>query len=120
MSKQTAKSAHSIDPKHSAAMFAALGDETRLRLLVRLRTGQSQSITQLAIGLPVTRQAVTKHLRVLEQAKLVSAQHCGRERKFVARSSGLVEAQAALQAISQQWDDLLERLKSHVERQLDD
>ncbi len=99
-------------------MFAALGDETRLRLLVKLGTGEAKSITQLALDLPVTRQAVTKHLRVLERASLVTQQIQGRERRFLACHQGITEAHAALDSISKQWDDVLHRLKYHIESAL--
>ena len=98
-----------------AKLFAALGDETRLQLLVKLGTGTPQSITQLTLDLPLTRQAVTKHLRVLEQAQLVSQEIHGRERRYTARASGIEEAQTALAVIAQQWDDALLRLKNFVE-----
>ena len=95
-------------------MFAALGDETRLNLLVMLSTGVPQSIKQLTMDVPFTRQAVTKHLRVLEAANFVTQKTHGRERRFVARPTGLEEAQLALKAIAQQWDDALARLKNCV------
>ncbi len=100
----------------TAAIFAALGDETRLRLLIKLSTGVPQSIKQLSIDLPVTRQAVTKHLRVLEGADLVTQESHGRERHFVARQAGIDEARAALQVIAKQWDDALGRLKNLIEK----
>lgn len=115
MSNRMAKRSRPIDPRRSASVFAALGDETRLRLLAKLGRGEAQSITQLAVNLPVTRQAVTKHLRILERAKLVTEEPQGRERRFVARPAGIDEVQAALRAISQQWDDALGRLKAFVE-----
>ena len=96
-------------------MFAALGDETRLQLLVKLGTGEAQSIKQLAMGSPVTRQAITKHLRVLETAKFVTQEVHGRERRFIARQTGIDEAHAALKFLAKQWDDALLRLKQFVE-----
>ncbi len=96
-------------------MFAALGDETRLQLLVKLGTGVPQSIKQLTMDLPVTRQAVTRHLRVLETAKFVTQETYGRERRFVACQEGLDEAQDALKNIAQQWGDALQRLKQFLE-----
>lgn len=115
MSKQTLKRPSKSVVKRNASIFAALGDETRLTLLIKLGTGEPQSIKQLTIDLPVTRQAVTKHLRVLESAKLVSQEAHGRERRFVAQQSGIERAQAALLLIAQQWDDALVRLKAFVE-----
>ena len=101
--------------RRSATVFAALSDETRLKLLVKLGAGAPQCIKQLTIDLPVTRQAVTKHLRVLESAKLVRQEVHGRERRFVACRAGLEEAHAALDAIAQQWNEALVRLKHFVE-----
>ena len=115
MSKQTLKCPSKSIVRRNASIFAALGDETRLRLLIKLGTGEPQSIKQLTIDLPVTRQAVTKHLRVLESAKLVSQTAHGRERRFVAQQSGIEQAHAALRMIAQQWDDALARLKAFAE-----
>ncbi len=96
-------------------IFSALGDETRLHLLLKLGTGTPQSIKQLTMTLAVTRQAVTKHLRVLEGANFVTQETRGRERRFVARRAAIDEAQAALGAIADQWEDALLRLKQFVE-----
>lgn len=115
MSKQTPDRPGQSDTHRQAVVFAALGDETRLQLLTRLGTGGPQSIKQLTLGLPVTRQAVTKHLRVLENAHLVTQKAHGRERRFIVRQAAIAEAQAALKVIGQQWDDALVRLKNFVE-----
>ena len=97
-----------------AAVFAALGDPVRLRLLARM--GDGGSITQLAAGLPITRQAITRHLRVLERAKLIEARRLGREVRFVARPARLRQAKGWLDDVARQWDGTLGRLKVHVER----
>lgn len=100
----------------SASVFAALGDETRLRLVSRLSDDGPMSIAKLTAGFAITRQAITKHLRVMEQAGLVrSAQH-RRESVWRLEQEGLAEARRHLQQISTQWDETLERLKSFVER----
>jgi DNA-binding transcriptional ArsR family regulator len=96
-------------------MFAALGDEIRLQLLVKLGNGVPQSIKQLSTDLPVTRQAVTKHLRVLENANFITQEAHGRERRFVARRAGIDDAQTALKLVAKQWDDALVRLKTFIE-----
>lgn len=96
-----------------ASVFAALGDPVRLKLLARI--GDGGSITQLATGLPITRQAVTRHLRVLERAKLIEARRCGREMRFVARPARLRQAKGWLDDVARQWDGSLGRLKIHVE-----
>ena len=98
-----------------APVFAALGDPTRLELLARLSSGRPHSIAQLTDGLSLTRQGVTKHLRVLEQAGLVSAIRVGRESRFTFRPEPIGQAKSYLEAVSLQWDDALARLKRFVE-----
>jgi DNA-binding transcriptional ArsR family regulator len=100
----------------NAALFAALGDGLRLELVARLADGSQQSITQLTEGADVTRQAVTKHLRVLESAGIVRSTKQGRETLFVLQPRSLEEAQRALAAVSEQWDAALLRLKNFVEK----
>jgi DNA-binding transcriptional ArsR family regulator len=99
----------------SARVFAALGDETRLRLLTRLCDGGPASIAKLTTGADVTRQAVTKHLRVLEGAGLVRGTREGRESLWELAPAKLDEARRCLDEIGRQWDDALGRLKSFVE-----
>lgn len=99
----------------AAPLFAALGDETRLALLSRLKSGERQSITDLTEGVDMTRQAVTKHLRVLEDAGLVRGTRAGRESLYELKVEPLSEARRALDDISRQWDNTLSRLKSFVE-----
>jgi DNA-binding transcriptional ArsR family regulator len=96
-------------------VFAALGDETRLSLVGKLSKGTPQSISELARGSPLTRQAITKHLRVLEGARLVGCVHVGRESLFELRPEPLKEIQSYLERVSEQWDHALARLKSFVE-----
>jgi len=103
--------------KH-AIVFTALGDETRLALLARLsrdEAGSLLSISRLTEGMKITRQAITKHLRVLEDAGLVRGIRRGRENHFQLDAKALDEAQRALQTMSRQWDDALARLKNFVE-----
>lgn len=99
----------------SAALFAALGDGTRLEIVARLADGSQQSITQLTEAASVTRQAITKHLKVLETAGVVSCTRAGRETLYTLQPRSLEEAQRALAAVSAQWDDALARLKTFVE-----
>jgi len=99
----------------SAPLFAALGDETRLRLLSRLCDGGPASITRLAAGSKVTRQAITKHLRVMEQAGLVQSQRRGRESVWRMRRQRLRVARRYLDMIARQWDEALGRLREFVE-----
>jgi DNA-binding transcriptional ArsR family regulator len=99
-----------------APVFAALGDETRLSLVARLGGGSAQSITQLTAKSRLTRQAITKHLRVLEGAGIVRCVRLGRESRFELAPEPLDRAKACLEAISAQWDEALGRLKAFVER----
>jgi len=100
----------------AAPIFAALGDETRLRLVSRMCAGGPLSIVQLTMGSGVTRQAVTKHLHVLAEARLVRDSREGRERRWELDPSRLDEARRALEVISRQWDHTLGRLKEFLER----
>jgi len=102
--------------RRKAPVFAALGDETRLTLLTKLGRGSQLSIARLTKGTRLTRQAITKHLRVLEGAGLVRALRRGRESLFELAPQPLAEAQQALAVISRQWDGTLARLKDFVER----
>jgi DNA-binding transcriptional ArsR family regulator len=102
--------------RHSAPIFAALGDATRLRLVFRLCDGGPLSITRLAAGSNVTRQAITKHLRVMEGAGLVRCTRHGRESVWQLEKRGLDDAHHYLDLISKQWDDALGRLRTFVER----
>ena len=99
----------------SAALFAALGDPTRLRLVSRLSGGGPLSITRLTAGSRVTRQAVTKHLRVLQGAGLVRGNRKGRESIWSLEDRRLEQARRYLAEISRQWDETLGRLKRFVE-----
>lgn len=103
----------------AAPVFAALGDETRLAIVVRLGHGGPQSITRLAEGVPVSRQAVTKHLHALAAAGLASSRRRGRERVWALRPARLAEVGRHLDRISSQWDGALERLRSMVEGDVD-
>ena len=98
-----------------AAIFAALGDRTRLDLLATLSDGQTRSIARLSTGRELTRQAVTKHLRVLEDAGLVRSVRVGRESRYAFRPEPVAAARTYLDTVSAHWDDALFRLKSLVE-----
>jgi DNA-binding transcriptional ArsR family regulator len=101
--------------KNSAPIFAALGDETRLRLIATLSDGGAKSIAQLTSGTMITRQAVTKHLEVLSEAGLVRGAKAGRERLWEFEPARLVKARRSLDLIAEQWDHALNRLKSMLE-----
>jgi len=102
-------------PKGSAHLFAALGDETRLRLVGRLCDGGPASIARLTEGSRVTRQAITKHLRVMERSGLVRCARRGRESVWQLDQRRLADARRYLDTISQQWDAALLRLRDFVE-----
>jgi DNA-binding transcriptional ArsR family regulator len=101
--------------RKTAPVFAALGDETRLRLVDRLCSEGPLSIALLTEGTRVTRQAVTKHLRVLEGAGIVRGTRRGREQRFEVEPRQLTEARSYLERIARHWDALLLRLKAQVE-----
>jgi DNA-binding transcriptional ArsR family regulator len=98
-----------------APMFAALGDEIRLKLVAALCVGGAMSITQLTSGTEISRQAVTKHLGVLAAAGLVRDVKVGRERLWEFEPAQLDEARRTLEFIGQQWDQALAKLKFAVE-----
>ncbi len=108
-------SAALAEAKNSATIFAALGDETRLRLVFHLSDSGPMSITTLAAGSKVTRQAITKHLHVMEHAGLVQSARQGRESVWQLKERGLEDARHYLDMISKQWDGALERLRKFVE-----
>ena len=101
------------------AIFAALGDSTRLELIDRLCDGEARSIAQLTDGSGLTRQGVTKHLRVLERAGLVSSSRVGRESRFRYCPEPVDQARTYLDEVSRQWHDALLRLKAFVEGEAD-
>lgn len=98
-----------------APIFAALGDETRLSMVRKLTGGQPHSISQLTQGTKLTRQAVTKHLRVLENVGIVHSIRSGRESLFEYDPKPIDELKEYLDLVSSQWDDALMRLKTFVE-----
>ena len=97
-------------------MFAALGDQTRLGLVMRLCDGGPMSIAKLASDFDITRQAVTKHLRVMEDAGIVRHEQQGRESIWQLEQQRLSDVREYLDAISTQWDAALGRLQRFVER----
>jgi DNA-binding transcriptional ArsR family regulator len=101
--------------KARADVFAALGDATRLSVLDRLSRGTPQSIVRLTAGTRLTRQAVTKHLRVLESAGVVRSVRAGRESLFALEPKPIDDLRRYLETVSAQWDDALARLKAFVE-----
>ena len=103
-----------------ASVFAALGDRTRLALVEALAEGGGRSISELAGTATMSRQAVTKHLRVLEDAGLVVSRRVGRESRFTIRPEAFETVDAYLRAVRAGWKASLARLKDHVERRDDE
>lgn len=108
----------SLEPQAAtaaASVFAALGSEQRLELVSRLSDGREHSITALTEDVDLTRQAVSKHLLVLQHAGIVDSRRIGRERRFTIRPTALSRAQQYLASVSDQWDASIERLRAAVE-----
>jgi len=100
---------------HQAPAFAALGDTTRLKLIGRLCLGGPLSISELSQGSRLTRQAITKHLRVLQGACLVESARHGRRTLFTFAPTPIVGLREYLDQVERQWDARLDRLKAFVE-----
>ena len=115
MSRRASATSRKKSLGNYASIFAALGDETRLRLITVLCVGGAMSITQLTAGTYLTRQAITKHLDVLAGAGLVRDVKVGRERLWEFEPTQLDEARRSLETIAQQWDHALAKLKLAVE-----
>jgi DNA-binding transcriptional ArsR family regulator len=98
----------------AAPIFAALGDPTRLALVAHLGRGGPASIRALTGTAPVTRQAVTKHLQVLERAGVVRGERRGRERVWSVEPTALDEARRCLDEVAAQWDAAIDRLRAHL------
>jgi DNA-binding transcriptional ArsR family regulator len=96
-------------------LWSAIGDPTRRRMLDRLLDDGTGTATSLSEHLPVTRQAVAKHLEVLDRAGLVHAAAVGRERRYRVDDAQLARAVAQLAAVGATWDARLRRIKSIAE-----
>ena len=97
--------------------FYALADPTRREILERLRKRGALSVTEVADGLPMTRQAVTKHLDALAEAGLIRIRRAGRERFHELDAEPLRELQAWLAPYEAEWDRRLQRLKRHLQEE---
>ncbi|OFB36275.1 transcriptional regulator [Mycolicibacterium sp. (ex Dasyatis americana)] len=98
-----------------APLFDALGDPNRLRIVTRLCEDGPCSTVQLTQVIPVTRQAATKHLLLLEAVGLVTSDRKGRERIWRIQTEPLAEASDYLTALSRRWDHAIDRLRAYVE-----
>ena len=114
-SPSTSSNRLKLDPSRAAPLFAALGDETRLRLVARLGSGDPLSISHLSADSGLTRQAITKHLRVLEEAGLATSRREGRELHWRLNAAQVREARRCLDVIALQWEEALGRLKVSLE-----
>jgi len=103
------------DFEQIAPLFAALSDSTRLQIVTRLSREGPQSISVLTEETAVSRQAVTKHLQVLEDVGIAASWRNGRERIFELKPERLALANQHLDQISRQWDKALGRLQKFVE-----
>jgi DNA-binding transcriptional ArsR family regulator len=101
--------------KTRAAVFAALGDETRLSVLTKLCEGQPRSVSRLTAGTRLTRQGLTKHLRVLAKAGIVRSVRLGRQSLFELEPRPLEEVRNYLDKVARHWEDALGRLRAHFE-----
>lgn len=110
------RSSNAVKARSHAPVFAALGDETRLSLITKLASGKPCSIVALTDGTRLTRQAVTKHLRVLEDVGIVRSVRAGRESLFELDPKPIADVRDYLELVSEQWDKTLSRLKAFVER----
>jgi DNA-binding transcriptional ArsR family regulator len=97
------------------SIFSALSDRSRRRLLEALAARDSASLTELAAGLPVSRQAVSKHLTALSAAGLVEARRAGRETRYRLTPEPLDEAVAWIEQVGARWDERLTRLREHLD-----
>lgn len=105
-----------VKTEQHAYIFAALGDPTRLSLVAKLIDGKPHSISSLTAGTKITRQAITKHLTVLENVGLVSSLKAGRESLYELDPKPLKSLQVHLAIIAAQWDRALHNLKAFVEK----
>jgi DNA-binding transcriptional ArsR family regulator len=101
----------------SAPVFAALGDPQRMILIARLAREGPLSITHLTEATTITRQAVTKHLHVLEAAGLARSERSGRRTLWALNRRPLAKARDQLDLIAGQWDEAIERLRVFVEEE---
>ena len=101
----------------AAVLFAALGDPTRLALVRQLSDTGPASISSLAENFRVSRQAVTKHLKLLATAGIVDGEHVGREHVWTLNPARLADAEQCLKLIARGWDAALGRLKAHLEQE---
>ena len=99
------------------AVFQALSDPTRREVMRRLSQDGPTTLGELASGLPITRQAVSKHLLVLEEAGLVHVSDDTRRRRYRLTPRPLTDAMGWMVDVGAEWDERLDSLRRHVERE---
>ncbi len=99
----------------AGAVFAALADPTRRRVVHELSADGPLTATQLAERIPVSRQAIAKHFAALEEAGLATSKRSGRESRYELRTGPFAEAEAWMRAIGASWDQRLQAFKEFVE-----
>lgn len=99
----------------AAAVFGALGDPNRRHLVEALAERGTATATELAADLPVTRQAVSKHLATLGDAGLVESSRVGRETRYRLTPDALADALAWIERVGAQWDERLAALRRHLQ-----
>ena len=105
-----------VPDDRAGAVFGALADPTRRHLVEALAAEPGTTATALAASLPISRQAVAKHLKLLGEAGLVSSRRSGREARFELDPRPLADAAAWLGALGAEWDERLGRLRGQLER----
>lgn len=100
---------------NNAPIFAALADPMRRDLLMNLAEHSPRTATQLAEDYPITRQGILKHLRILEEAGLVTVHQKGREKQYTLTPDQLGELERWIRSLSAKWDERLLRLKTMLE-----
>jgi DNA-binding transcriptional ArsR family regulator len=109
-------------PHHQAhdarvdSVFAALSDPTRRRMMETMAHGEPVTATSLAQELPISRQAVAKHLAALRAAELAGVERSGREARYTLETEPLVDAARWIQEVGGEWDRRLRALKRSLER----
>ena len=103
-----------MNDQETQAVFVALADPTRRWVIERLTRRETTTASVLADQLPITRQAISKHFKVLDEAGLVSCQQVGRERQYALSPDKLTEATDWIDTIAEQWDQRLKRLEEYL------
>jgi DNA-binding transcriptional ArsR family regulator len=103
-----------MERDQAGAVFFALADPTRREVIRQLASSGPATVTELSARLPVTRQAVAKHLAALDDAGLVSAEQQGRQRRYRLTPGPLAQAMSWMTEVGSEWDERLESLRAHL------